>query len=217
MAKKSWLAMIIVGSIALIQTELPAEAQTSTFYCDTSGSVPITRIRTRGRGDESFIQWKTSFSRGYSAAKRCKQVAARFERQHLRGRLYLTSRSNINGHPVICYADSENGACNSGNILVTLRRGIDHRNALLRFNAFPRRSSNRPIELSGDPKDESTPLELSGGSNEESTPLELAGNRDNANMPPLELSGDPNWSQNDSGELYYDLSAAVNAKRIAPK
>jgi Circadian oscillating protein COP23 len=211
MVKKSWLATLILGSIAIMQIELPANAQTSTFYCDTSGSVPVTRIRT-GRGDESFIQWRTSFSRGYSAARRCQEVASRFERQHTRGkRLFLTSRRNVNGHPVICYTESENGACDRTNVLFTLRRGTSHRNALRRFSAFQRGASNRPLELSGDATDESTPLELSGGSDEESTPLELAGDSNNTSMP-LELSGDSNWSQNDSGELYYNLSAAVSAQ-----
>jgi hypothetical protein len=214
MVKKSWLATFVVGSIALTQIEFPADAQTSTFYCDTSGSVPVTRIRT-GRGDESFIQWRTSFSGGYGAARRCQEVSARFQREHTRGRLHLTSRRNVNGHPVICYAESENGACNASNVLVTLSRGTNHRNALLRFSAFQRGASNRPLELSGDAMNQSTPLELSGGSGEENTPLELTGDSDNTNLP-LELSGDSNWSQNGSGELYYNLSAAVNSQGKAP-
>jgi Circadian oscillating protein COP23 len=209
MVKKSWLATLILGSIALTQIELPANAQRSTFYCDTSGSVPVTRIRT-GRGDESFIQWRTGFSRGYGAAQRCQEVSSRFQRLYTRGRVYLTSRANVNGHPVICYAESENGACNASNVLVALRRGTNHRNALLRFKAFQRGASNRPLELSGDAMNQSTPLELSGGSDEKSTPLELAG--DSNNSLPLELSGDSNWSQNNSGELYYNLSAAVSAE-----
>jgi Circadian oscillating protein COP23 len=210
MVKKSWLATFVVGSIALTQIEFPADAQTSTFYCDTSGSVPVTRIRT-GRGDESFIQWRTSFSGGYGAARRCQEVSARFQREHTRGRLYLTSRANVNGHPVICHAESENGACKASNVLVTLRRGTNHRHALLRFSAFQRGASNRPLELSGDAMNQSTPLELSGGSEEKSNPLELAGDSNNTSMPE-ELSGDSNWSQNKSGELYYNLSAAVSAQ-----
>jgi hypothetical protein len=215
MVRKSWLATLVLGSVALTQIQLPAQAQTSTFYCDTSGSVPVTRIRT-ARGDESFIQWQNSFSRGYGAARRCQEVASRFERQHTGGkRLYLTSRRSVNGHPVICYTDSEKGACDRNNVLVTLRRGTNHRNALRRFSAFQRGASNRPLELSGDATNESTPLELSGGSGEESTPLELTGYGDNTNTP-LELSGDSNWSQNDSGELYYNLSAAVSTQGTAP-
>jgi hypothetical protein len=214
MVRKFWLATLMIGSMVLTQLDLPADAQTSTFYCDTSGSVPVTRIST-SRGEESFIQWKTSFSRRYGAARRCQEVASRFERQHRRGQLNLTSRREVNGHPVICYTESQNVACNPNNILVTLPKGTNHRNALLRFEAFRTRASNRPLELSGDATDESTPLKLSGGSNEESTPFELTGDANNTNVPPLELSGDSNWSEN-NGELYYNLSAAVSAQGTAP-
>ena len=193
--------MTVVGIIGLMQIELPASAQSTTFYCDTSGNAPVTRIRA-SHGDETFILWRNSFGRAYSTARRCKEVSARFERELLRnrGRLYLTSRANFNGNPVICYTESEQGSCNRNNVLVTLLKGSDHREALGRLTAFQKGASTNPIELSGDPTDESKPPELSGDSGKSDEPPELSGE---------------NWSQNKNGDLYFNLGAAVTAQGTA--
>jgi Circadian oscillating protein COP23 len=194
MVKKSCLAMTVVGVIGLMQLELPASAQSTTFYCDTSGNVPVTRIKTP-HGDETFILWRNSFGRAYSTVRRCQEVSTRFERQRLRGRLYLTSRANVNGHPVICQTESAEGSCNRNNILVTLLRGSDHREALGRLTAFQKGASTNPIELSGDPSDASTPSKISSGSEQSDEPPDLSGDH---------------WSQAKNGELYFNLGAAVN-------
>jgi hypothetical protein len=177
----------------------PAEAGGQGFYCDTSGRVPVTKVRT-SRGDETFIRWNTG-RRGYSPLRRCQEVAARFERQRTRGRLFLTSRARVNGQPVICYTETEGGSCNSGNVLVTLKRGVNHRSALRRFTDFQSGASNRALELSGDGASESTPLELTGGS-EDSPPLELSGNADvpyNSSYVTSSANGD-----------YFNLGKMVN-------
>jgi hypothetical protein len=189
--------------LSTMQFQKPAEANQPGFYCDTSGRVPVTRIRT-SRGEESFIAWNTS-TRGYSASRRCREVAARFESQRPRGQLFLTSRRNVNGSPVICYTETRGGSCNRNNVLVTLRRNTNHRAALRRFMDFQRGASNRPLELSGGDSDVSTPLELSGGF-EDSPPLELSGSGDRDN---ISFDG-MNHVTEAEGEYYFDLGRAAN-------
>jgi Circadian oscillating protein COP23 len=117
------------------------------FYCDTSGAVPATMIRTV-RGDETFIKWENSFGNKYTKAQRCQIVTKRF--QSWRGNLYLTSSNNVNGYPVICNVGREGGTCDGSNILVTLRKNADHKLALQKFLSHQKGASNAPLYLSGD-------------------------------------------------------------------
>jgi hypothetical protein len=194
-------AQFIIASLTisiLSQLNLPVSAQSkSRFYCDTSGSAPIIKVRT-SRGNESFIKI-VNRNRRYSAVRRCNEVASRLERHHRRGSLHLTSRRSVNGYPVVCATESPNGACDSRNVLITLRRGSDHKQALRNFDDFRRAASNRPLELSGDTDGNSTPLELSGSEDSNGTPLELSGG-ENQYM-----------SSNADGDSYYNLSAAVDS------
>jgi hypothetical protein len=148
---KSILALVAFSSfVGMSQSFLaPAVAgESKSFYCDTSGPIPVTKIRTE-RGDETFIQWTKSFSNGYSLEERCKIVTKRFQSQVGRGRMYLTSRAKVNGMPVICNSNREGGACTSRNILVTLDRNANHLEVLQKLASFQRSASNEPLILSG--------------------------------------------------------------------
>jgi hypothetical protein len=176
---RSILCLGATTILAASQPQLPAEASGQGFYCDTSSSVPVLRVRS-SRGSEAFIRWNTSTA-GYSTRRRCQEVAARFERQRARGRLYLTSRHRVNGHPVICATERAGGECDRRNVLITLSRRARHRNALGQLVTFNRGASSRTIELSGDDAEAGTPLELSGGDGE-GTPRELSGEAEAGNQ-----------------------------------
>jgi Circadian oscillating protein COP23 len=148
---KSILALVAFSSFVGMSQSFVAPAvagATTSFYCDTSGPTPVTKIRTE-RGDETFIEWTKTFSNGYSLEERCKIVTERFQSQVGRGRMYLTSRAKVNGMPVICNSNREGGACNSRNILVTLHQGANHLEVLRKLASFQRSASNEPLSLTG--------------------------------------------------------------------
>jgi hypothetical protein len=151
MLSRSLLALFTVSSLAGIGQlfDSPALAGQSSFYCDISGEVPVTKVKT-DRGDETFITWKKSFANGYSKDKRCQIVTKRLQEQYNRGRFYLTTRDNIKGLPVICYTHDEGGDCNASNILVTLTKGEDAKAVVKQLKYFRASArSKSPIELSG--------------------------------------------------------------------
>jgi Circadian oscillating protein COP23 len=85
----------------------------------------------------------------YNLKKRCEVVTARFQLH--RGNMYLTSRENVNGMPVICNSDREGGDCDASNVLITLPKKTNHKKVLLQLSSHQRGASNKPLPLSGSP------------------------------------------------------------------
>jgi hypothetical protein len=173
------LAVVCIGLLGGIQIPLPAEANELRFYCDMSGSVPITKIHTTTRGDEKFIQWVQERG-GYSVEERCREVSERFNRAISRGSLVLKKDKNFNGSPVICYVYQQGDKCDSNNILVTLSSIKQLNKAFEVFRDFQRGSENLP------PKNR-TPIKLSGDSETPSTVIRASGA---TGLPPIKATGE---------------------------
>ena len=128
----------------------PSYARRSKFFCAVLNSVPITWVRT-SRGKYQLIRWvvKDFSASGLTPLKRCIIISARFRRYYDNGTLYITSRSNVNGYPVLCVANRKGHRCSPKNVLVTLKRRTDAGRVLKRMLAFRRSADAKPVDLSG--------------------------------------------------------------------
>lgn len=144
----------VIASLAICSVvgtySQPSYARPSKFYCAVLNGVPRTWVRT-SRGKEQLIRWvvKDFSASGFTPLKRCIAVSARFRRFHDNGNLYITSRDNVNGYPVLCIINRKYGGCSPKDILITLRPGSDKARVLKRILAVRRTASNKPVELSG--------------------------------------------------------------------
>lgn len=199
------LAVVCIGLLSGIQMPVPAKANEVEFYCDASGSVPITKIYTY-RGYEEFILWVQERG-GYSVEQRCQEVSKRFNLAMSRSKLLLKKDRNFNGSPVICSVSRQGDSCDSNNILVTLGSLKQLNRALIVFNDFQRGGggiSRAPIKLSGNSGTPSTVIKASGATG----------------LPPVRLTGEgvsPYLSDNgdyfDLGRMVNDLNKPVNSTK----
>jgi len=141
----------LVALTSTVSFTQPSHAQSrNKFFCGKNKGVPTTMVRT-SRGNEPMIRWKIrDFSRsGYTPQKRCQTVSQRIQRYYDNGEIYITSRSNFKGYPVLCISNSKGGSCSSENILVTLKPGTDTGKVLQQIIDFRQGAADKPIELSG--------------------------------------------------------------------
>lgn len=113
---------LVVGAIATTTSNQPSYAGNNKFFCTQEGGVPVTKVNT-SRGPETFIRWVVTDFNNFPALQRCKIVSARFQRYYGNGTLFITSRDNFQGYPVLCIANRKGTPCTSENILVTLKPG----------------------------------------------------------------------------------------------
>ncbi|WP_017317804.1 COP23 domain-containing protein [Mastigocladopsis repens] len=140
-----------LGAIAAIATiNQKSYANDNKFFCGQSNGAPVTMVRT-SRGNEPFIRWvvKDFSNSGFTPQKRCEMVSARFQRYYDNGTLYITSRNDSQGYPVLCIADRKGGSCLPDNVLVTLKPGTDTGRVLRQILDFRRGADVKPVELSG--------------------------------------------------------------------
>jgi hypothetical protein len=138
MLSKSSLALVTISSsvgICQLFADPALAGHRTLFFCDTSESMPVTKVRT-SRGDEEMIRWTNSYGNGFTTTKRCQLVTQKLQTHTNRGRWFLTSRENINGMPVICAVSREGENCTASTILVTLPRGANAGEALQQLNFF---------------------------------------------------------------------------------
>jgi hypothetical protein len=88
------------------------------------GGVPVIKVST-SRGDQTLIRWVTNDFKKVSPLQRCRIVSARFQRHYDNGAIFITSRDNFNGYPVLCISNRRGAPCTADNILVTLKPGTD--------------------------------------------------------------------------------------------
>jgi Circadian oscillating protein COP23 len=136
-----------VTSLAISATQ-PSYAGNNKFFCTQEGNVPMTKIRT-SRGNETFIRWVVEDFKKYPALKRCQLVSSRFQRYYDNGKVFITTRNNVNGYPVLCIANRKNTPCTAENILVTLKPGSDTGKVLNQMNDFRRGVGSEALNLSG--------------------------------------------------------------------
>jgi hypothetical protein len=102
----------------------PSYAESEKFFCTQEKGVPVTKVRT-SRGNETFIRWVVKDFKKFPPQQRCNIVTKRFQRYYDNGALFITSRDNVNGYPVLCISDRKNAPCTTDNILVALKPGAD--------------------------------------------------------------------------------------------
>jgi hypothetical protein len=115
------LALVLIATTASSQ---PSYAESNKFFCAEEKGVPVTKVRT-SRGNETFIRWVVKDFKKFPPQQRCTIVTKRFQRYYDNGALFITSRNNVNGYPVLCISDRKNAPCTTDNILVTLKPGAD--------------------------------------------------------------------------------------------
>ena len=103
----------------------PSYANSNKFFCTQSNGVPVTMVST-SRGNEPFIRWvvKDFSPSGFTPQRRCEVVSGRLQRYYDNGTLFITSRNNFKGYPVLCIADRQGGSCPDENLLGKSRRFI---------------------------------------------------------------------------------------------
>jgi len=144
--------ILVVGAIATVTTtNQPSYAGNNKFFCTKEGGVPVTKVNT-SRGNETFIRWVvtdfvTNFKK-FPPAQRCRIVSARFQRYYDNGALFITSRDNFNGYPVLCIANRKGTPCKSENLLITLKRGTDTERVLKQMLDFRRGVATSPLSFS---------------------------------------------------------------------
>jgi hypothetical protein len=141
-------ATLFVASVFSIVTNPPSYAENNKFFCTQESGVPVTKVRTT-RGDETFIRWVVEDFKKFPPLTRCRSVTAKFQRYYDNGQLFITSRDNFQGYPVLCIANRKGTPCTSANILVTLKPGSDTGRILKQMLDFRRGVGASPINLSG--------------------------------------------------------------------
>jgi len=139
---------LVVGAIATTTSNQPSYAGNNKFFCTQEDGIPVTKVRS-SRGNETFIRWVVTDFKKFPASQRCKIVSARFQRYYDNGSLFITSRDNFNGYPVLCIANRKGIPCTSENILVTLKPGSDTGVTLKQIIDFRRGVAASPVNLSG--------------------------------------------------------------------
>lgn len=113
---------VVIGLAVVIIFNLPSNAQSTTFYCGRSNSVPTTIART-SRGNVPVIRWNSGYfsGSGWNPQRRCQQVSARFQEYYDNGTLKYITTGRMNRQSVVCVASRKGSDCTS--LLFTLKPG----------------------------------------------------------------------------------------------
>ncbi len=121
------IAVIPIWSTLLFPGTGALAARERKFFCDTSGSVPVTLVKT-SRGNIPMIRWvkKTFNGFGYNPVQRCRETSLRLTIFHDSGRLKSMRSGTTNGYPVLCVDGGVEGSpCERQHVLLTFDRGVD--------------------------------------------------------------------------------------------
>jgi hypothetical protein len=139
---------LLVAHVIGIFANQPSYAENNKFFCTQENGVPVTKVRT-SRGNETFIRWTVQDFKKFPPLTRCRAVSARFQRYYDNGQIFITSRDNFQGYPVLCIANRKGTPCTKENILVTLKPGTDTGKTLKQMLDFRRGVGTAAINLSG--------------------------------------------------------------------
>lgn len=100
----------------------PPRANKPGFWCDTSGTYPITKYQNKKNVQQLWIGWTSTVlsASGYNPVSRCEQVSRRFEQYRSAGKLAIITTGIVNNQPVIC---NGNAPGNCTGLLYTLKPG----------------------------------------------------------------------------------------------
>jgi hypothetical protein len=166
MASKIWLSLV-VGSItatSMAATIVPSASLAAgrKFDCATVDGVPTTVI-LKGSQRIPFIRWTSDafLQSNYPAAKRCRDVSARFQRLYNSGNLKFITVGRLNRQPVVCGTTTPRGNCTSGNLLFTLKSASDGPRVMSQIEAI-RRQANPGAQLeesAGNQLEDTSPMD----------------------------------------------------------
>lgn len=149
MKRQRWIHFLTAGTIALLGATVgfqrPSQAQT-TFVCQFSPDQNLyTTYAQTPRGAVPVVRWYSEHfsAAGYTPERRCQEVSARFQNLHSQRLLDFVTAGYLNGQPVVCA--SQNGSCNSGNLLFTLKAGSDAAAVLQQLFDLRSNASSTPL------------------------------------------------------------------------
>ncbi len=118
---------------------IPPSTNKPGFWCDTSGTYPITKYQNKKNVQQLWIGWTSTVlsASGYNPVSRCEQVSRRFEEYRSRGKLAIITTGTINNQQVIC---NGNAPGNCTGLLYTLKPGESAREAI---NAIKNLAQNK--------------------------------------------------------------------------
>jgi hypothetical protein len=124
-------------------------AATTKFVCGVVDGKPTTIAKTK-KGNVPLVVWNSEvFSdAGYNPDLRCVQVSARFQSLYRTGQLKYLTAGTLNKQPVICGTKQPNGACNSKNLLYTLKPTQDPQKTIERLTMLRNRATSMALEES---------------------------------------------------------------------
>ncbi|MFM5901767.1 MAG: COP23 domain-containing protein [Dolichospermum sp.] len=110
----------------------PSQAQSRQFTCASVDNYPVTVVRHPSRGSVPLIVWtKTSqINDTWTPQKRCEQVSDRFQKLQNQGQLRILKTGTVNRQSVICGLETDQGACNKKNVLLTMTKNRDPKQVL---------------------------------------------------------------------------------------
>jgi hypothetical protein len=143
------IVALAVGS-QICFSVLPANgASSGKFFCDLSGTAPVTLVRT-GRGNIPLIRWvkKTFNGFGYDPIQRCRETSQRLSLFQAAGKLQAMRAGTTHGYPVLCVeAGASGSACSRPAVLLTFDKSADPQAISRQLLDLRRRASQGPIEL----------------------------------------------------------------------
>jgi len=146
------MAAFLLASL-LIATGRGTPPLTTTFNCIRSGENFATIARRGTRTTPPMILWETKLGL-WDAWERCRVVSQRLTAAVAEGggtfRDLLLTYGRVNNQPVICYVRSMDSACNSQNLLFTLKPSDRGQESIIleKLVKFGVRGSGVPIQQS---------------------------------------------------------------------
>ncbi len=133
-ARVSGIALLTISTIAAIANQ-PSYASGTTFFCANSKGYPTTFAKTYNGRKIPMIRWVPNnyFASKLSPAQRCREVSDRFQRSYDNGTLKTIISGTLNKQPVVCAATTTYDTCNNNNLLFTLKRGTNAKQAVERL------------------------------------------------------------------------------------
>ncbi len=146
------MATFLLASL-LIATGRGTPPLTTTFNCIRSGENFATIARRGNRTTPPMILWETKLGL-WDAWERCRVVSQRLTAAVAEGggtfQDLLLTYGRVNNQPVICYVRSMDSACNSQNLLFTLKPSDRGQESVIleKLVKFGVRGSGVPIQQS---------------------------------------------------------------------
>ena len=146
------MAAFLLASL-LIATGRGTPPLTTTFNCIRSGENFATIARRGTRTTPPMILWETKLGL-WDAWERCRVVSQRLTAAVAEGggtfQNLLLTYGRVNNQPVICYVRSMDSACNSQNLLFTLKPSDRGQESIIleKLVKFGVRGSGVPIQQS---------------------------------------------------------------------